>query len=181
MSFRWMCCGLPHISPLLMDITHVMVVIRGSGRLLIIIEGWLPRAQSFFWYRFTRLGHYFNTSAFLSCVSVWQDSDWSGDVGVFNGRHCGLFGLLNGWTWGPSERGGEGKTHLTSINILPILPLIRLRCCESSKITTSTQNQLLPLPVTYRTASTRTSMERVWQSPAPKLSSPPPSSRTPRC
>lgn len=29
-------------------------------------------------------------------VFVCQDSDRSGDVGVFNGRHCGVFGLLDG-------------------------------------------------------------------------------------
>lgn len=42
-----------------------------------------------------------------------QDSDRSGDVGVFNGRHRGLPGLFHGRTGGPSQRGGEGETLLT--------------------------------------------------------------------
>ena len=46
----------------------------------------------------------------LCCLC--QDPDRSGDVGVFDGRHCGLPGLLSGWTGRPAEWGGEGKTHL---------------------------------------------------------------------
>lgn len=42
------------------------------------------------------------------CVCVCQDSDRSGDVGVFDGRYCCLPGLLIRWTGRPAEWGGEG-------------------------------------------------------------------------
>lgn len=49
-----------------------------------------------------------SASLSLVCVFVCQDSEWSRDVGVFDGRHSGLLGLLTGWTGRPAERGGEG-------------------------------------------------------------------------
>lgn len=51
------------------------------------------------------------------CLCVCQDSDRSGDVGLFDGRNRSLSGLFTGWTGRSTERGGEGERHIMSSHL----------------------------------------------------------------